>query len=65
MKKSYLILALSFLLFLNCKKGKSEEISTIDQKQPNIIFVLADDLGYGDINAFNSEGKIKHQILIY
>jgi arylsulfatase A-like enzyme len=30
----------------------------IEQKNPNIIFVLADDLGYGDISAFNEQGKI-------
>jgi arylsulfatase A-like enzyme len=27
-------------------------------KEPNIIFILADDLGYGDIRAFNTESKI-------
>ena len=27
-------------------------------KSPNIIFVLADDLGYGDVSAFNSNSKI-------
>jgi hypothetical protein len=35
-------------------------ISALSQKQnPNIIFILADDLGYGDIASFNKEGKIK------
>ncbi|QZT37388.1 arylsulfatase [Halosquirtibacter xylanolyticus] len=27
--------------------------------QPNVIYILADDLGYGDIEAFNSSCKIK------
>ncbi len=32
-------------------------------KQPNIIFVLMDDLGYGDVHAFNPESKIPTPIL--
>ena len=44
---------LFFCLFLFLAKKK-----IIDEK-PNIIYVLADDLGYGDINVFFQNGKIK------
>jgi len=34
--------------------------SPIDKAQgkPNIVFILADDMGYGDVRAYNSESKI-------
>lgn len=54
--KNFTILLLISILFntISCTKPIKEEV-----KKPNIIYVLADDLGYGDISSFNKNGKIK------
>jgi arylsulfatase A len=54
MKNYVLILGLTPL---GCIGGCSEEIS--NQKKPNIIYILADDLGYGDISSFNENSGIR------
>ena len=53
-KKASLILAvLTSVVFLTgCN------ISTKSENNPNIIYVLADDLGIGDISCYNETGKI-------
>ncbi|MBU2929853.1 sulfatase family protein [Winogradskyella psychrotolerans] len=53
MKKKILVafLLLPFLMTGQSKKDRANQ-------NPNIIYILADDLGYGDVQAFNPEGKI-------
>ncbi len=47
---------LFLLCLLSCGDRKAQLVK--EKRTPNIIYILADDLGYGDIGAFNPQGKI-------
>tara|TARA_S200000501_G_scaffold88006_1_gene81079 strand:+ start:1338 stop:2837 length:1500 start_codon:yes stop_codon:yes gene_type:complete len=51
-RKYFLILGL--ILFLGCLPQKKSI-----KNSPNIIYILADDLGYGDLSIYNQASKIK------
>src|SRR6056297_3241267 len=53
MKSTLYLLPVLFLLLLNCKEQKTEEISTT--VKPNMIYILADDLGYGELGVYGQE----------
>jgi len=54
-RASFLLFLLALSISISCKDEKKVDIK---DRLPNIIYILADDLGYGDIRAFNPEGKI-------
>ena len=52
---SILVFFLASSMLLNsCSQARA----TNENKQPNIVFILADDMGYGDLGCYNSESKI-------
>lgn len=52
-KALLIALTLTVLTFVGCARSKTNQ-----QAKPNIIYILADDMGYGDVNCYNSESKI-------
>jgi len=53
-----ILVLLSILNLSGCKNQQVDKIELSEKKKPNIIYIMADDLGYGDIGVYGQQ-KIK------
>ncbi len=57
LKTKKLCFLLAVALVFNCRP--SNQAGCPEMEFPNIIYILADDMGYGDVSAFNEQSKIR------
>lgn len=48
------------LVFASCNSSAPDSNSDLSEKNdpPNIVFIMADDMGYGDVSSYNPDSKI-------
>ncbi|WP_299537436.1 arylsulfatase [Ulvibacterium sp.] len=50
-KKSIVLYALSLFITIGCKTDRNESATELNNKRPNIVLIIADDQGWGDLSS--------------
>lgn len=53
--KSTIVLGIGVTLLASCSGNKQKTEEKVAQQRPNVIFLIADDIGYGDLSCNGSK----------